>query len=154
MVTMKKIIIGIIVGVILVVIVFNLVIFAPVFTMLFASNANIIHINWGINLPTSYTEIYSVEGDGSIFGDAPRYHIFQYKNDSEINKTIKWMSGKNTDMESDTNSILKSLKVSDKYMPDYQKKYKYYTKIKDYDSTLYLVYFNDTNEMYIIENFI
>jgi hypothetical protein len=64
------------------------------------------------------------------------------------------MSGKNTDMESDTNSILKSLKLSDKYMPDYQKKYKYYTKIKDYDSTLYLIYFNDTNEMYIIENFI
>lgn len=154
MVTMKKRIISITIGVILLVTAFNLVLLAPVFTTLFASNAKIIYMNWGINLPKAYTEIYSVEGDGSIFGDGPRYHIFQYKNDSEINKNIKWISNKNADMESDTNSILKSLKVSDKYMPDYQKKYQYYTKKKDDNSTLYLVYFNDIKDLYIIENFI
>lgn len=111
----------------------------------------VIYKNWNIFLPDSYTEIYSADSGTSIQGDGPRYHVFQYKSNNEIGEILKWRTDKNTDMESATNEVLKRLNVSDKDTPDFQKNYKYYTKVDDM-SKLYLIYFSDTKKLYIVED--
>ena len=46
-----------------------------------------------------------------------------------------------------------NVKIPEKYKIDFNKKYKYITKIDDYDdSKLYLIYIIDEKRIYVIEN--
>lgn len=116
------------------------------------SYSNVIYANWGIKLPKAYSEIYSAYSGASFHGDGQRYHIFQYKDKWKIDSSLVWKYEKNLDIEYEIIKILNSLNVSDSNMPDFKKQYKYYVKTKDDCSIIYLVFFNDTGKLYIIED--
>lgn len=115
--------------------------------------STIINANWSINLPKSYKEIYSIDSGSSLNGDGERYHMFQYEKVSDINEALVWKSSKNTMMESEINIITNYLEVEDEYMPDFQNNYKYFIQYSSDTSTIYLILFEETKLLFIVEDF-
>ena len=114
--------------------------------------SNIIQANWEVELPLEYKEIYSIDSGPSFLGDGERYHIFEYANKDEIEEALNWQSGKNIIMESSVISILKALKVPDECMPKLENDYKYYFKAESDSSMLYIVFSEEANRVYIVED--
>ncbi|HAK42599.1 MAG TPA: hypothetical protein DCM59_07720 [Clostridium sp.] len=114
--------------------------------------SNIIQANWEIELPLEYKEIYSIDSRHSFLGDGERYHIFEYANKDKVEEVLSWQSGKNIIMESSIISILKALKVPDEYIPKLESDYKYYFKTKSDSSMLYMVFSEEANRVYIVED--
>ena len=59
----------------------------------------IIQLNWDIKLPKPCKEIYAVDSGASFHGDGERYHIFEYKNEDDINLSLNWENSKNIEIE-------------------------------------------------------
>lgn len=116
------------------------------------SYTQIIDMNWSIELPNSYEEIYYIDSGASFHGDGERYAIFRYTEESEIKQSVNWENNKNTSIEMETGKILSMLNVSNENMPDFQKNYKYYTKVKQDASKIYLILFPDTKKLYVFED--
>jgi hypothetical protein len=114
--------------------------------------SNIIQANWEVELPLEYKEIYSIDSGPSFLGDGKRYHIFEYANKDKVEEILSWQSGKNIIMESSIISILKDLKVPDEYIPKLDGDYKYYFKTKSDSSMLYIVFSEEANRVYIVED--
>lgn len=112
----------------------------------------IIKINWSINLPSSYKEIYSIESEVSVHGDGERYHVFEYTKENEINQSVDWENNKDKSIETEIGKVLSTLNVPKENMPNFQSNYKYYTALKHKLSKIYLVYFTDTEKLYVIED--
>ncbi len=118
----------------------------------------IIEYNWDITLPDGGKELYYITGEPSFHGDGPRFSVYEYDNEEIIKSSFTWEDKKNTDMEEEIQNVLKMLgeynDVSEQYIPDLKKDYKYVTKTKDDNSQLYLVYINGENRIYVIEYFL
>lgn len=112
----------------------------------------IIYLNWKISVPKEYKEIYSIDSGPSFHGDGERYHIFQYKTEEGISAFISWDDYKNRELEKKVKDILYSLEVPKDRKPNFQKHYYYYTTKKIDNSNIYLLFFRDTKELYIIED--
>jgi len=113
---------------------------------------DVIRLNWSIKLPNPYEEVYSIDSGPSFHGDGERYHIFSYKDNEDVELSLKWKEGKNVAVESAINQVLNTLNVPAKYMPDFQSKYKYYLKREQDSSVIYLVFFPNTKRLYVIED--
>ncbi|SKA89328.1 hypothetical protein SAMN05443428_109109 [Caloramator quimbayensis] len=116
------------------------------------SYATIIYLNWSVKLPKPYKEIYRIDSGSSFHGDGQRYHIFEYKNKNDIQNKLNWKDTKNPEIESEINSVLDRLNVEEIKRPDFDKKYKYYFKIKEDHSKIYLIFYDDIGKLYIIED--
>ena len=113
----------------------------------------IIKINWYINLPSSYKEIYSIESEVSVHGDGERYHVFEYTKENEINQSVDWENNKDKYIETEIDKVLSTLNVPKENMPNFQSNYKYYTTWKDKSSSkIYLIFITDTKKLYVIED--
>jgi len=113
----------------------------------------IIKINWSINLPSSYKEIYSIESEVSVHGDGERYHVFEYTKENEINQSVDWENNKDKSIETEIDKVLSTLNVPKENMPNFQSNYKYYTTWKDKSSSkIYLIFITDTKKLYVIED--
>lgn len=108
--------------------------------------------NWSITLPSPDKVIYSKSNFGWP-SDGEIYHIFQYNDNKKIIKLLEWNDGRNLSMEPKVLRIIEALGVPEENIPNFQGRYKYFKKIKDDNSTLYLIYFDDIKRLYIIENF-
>ena len=116
--------------------------------------SNIVESNWKIELPSEYKEIYSCDSGDSFLGDGERYHVFEYKDNSDIDNVLDWKSDKNIILESEVNRVLSSLNIDTVYSPDFQQEYKYYFKSEIADSSkLYIILAQDNSTIYIIEHF-
>lgn len=115
--------------------------------------SKIIEENWGINLLEEYEEINLNKDEKSFLGDGKRYHIFQYENKININKNFDWINERNSSVESQILNILGNLEVEDKYIPNFEKDYKYYFKSSPDSSKIYILYFEDDKRVYTIESF-
>lgn len=133
---------------------FYIVVFVVFLTLFIRANrySESIYLNWSIDLPDSYREVYSADSGPSFHGDGERYHIFEYRNGDEINQALKWSKGKNALLEEEVNEILDKLNIPEEYMPDYDEEYKFSIKAKTDSSIIYLIYTPDTGRLYIIEN--
>ena len=112
----------------------------------------IIKINWSINLPSSYKEIYSIESEVSVHGDGERYHVFEYTKENEINQSVDWENNKDKYIETEIDKVLSTLNVPKENMPNFQSNYKYYNTWKDKSSKIYLIFITDTKKLYVIED--
>jgi hypothetical protein len=112
----------------------------------------IINLNWSIILPKDYKVIYSADSGPSFNGDGERYHIFEYKNEENVDNSLKWKSEKNDNFELKIKEILDNLNVSNESRPDFQSKYKYYSQMKEDNSEIYLIFMADTKKLYVIED--
>jgi len=108
--------------------------------------------NWSITLPSPNKVIYSKNNFGWP-SDGEIYHIFQYNDNKKIIKLLEWNDGRNFSMESKVLRIIETLGVPEENIPNFQGRYKYFKKIKDDNSTLYIIYFDDIKRLYIIQNY-
>jgi hypothetical protein len=113
--------------------------------------------NWNIEVANPDQEIYDYDsGEDSFLGDGIRYHVIKYTKEDKIKSlmdNMEWITTKNNTIEEEVTQILDSISIDKKYYPNFNNNYIYYTKhdIDDSRSQIYLFYYNDTNELYIIE---
>ncbi len=118
------------------------------------SYADIIHINWSIDISDiskDYEEIYSTDSGASFHGDGERYHIFQCTNSDEILQWLNWTSNKNDEMEAEVAEILEPLHIPKEYLPDFQENYQYFATTKEDHSRIYFIFVPDTKKLYVVE---
>ncbi|MPQ44866.1 hypothetical protein [Clostridium tarantellae] len=115
--------------------------------------SNIIKSNWKIELPTEYNEIYSNDSGDSFLGDGQRYHIFEYKDTTNIIKSLNWQENKNINVELNILKILSNLDISSEFLPDFKHDYQYFSQTEPDSSEIYIVFFEELRKVYIIENF-
>lgn len=111
----------------------------------------IINGNWSIKLPISYKEIYAIDDGPSFLGDGKRYHVLQYQESNKIIKSLDWDSGSNASMEIEVTKIIEELGASKEYIPDFKDSYKFYTILKTDGSKLYLIFYETTKRLYVVE---
>lgn len=112
---------------------------------------HIINMNWNINLPREYKEIFYIDSGESFLGDGKRYSIFEYNTLDEINSTIEWKD-KVDYIEDYVVDILEELEVSKEYYPDFNSDFKYYYKMDEDKSKIYIILNSDLKKVYIAEN--
>lgn len=112
----------------------------------------VIEANWSIKLPASYDEIYKTDSGPSFLGDGQRYHVFEVRDHNTVIDAVAWKSGPNSTIEAAIAKIIRELKVDPTYRPDFQIDYHYYTQTESDHSTIYLVYFEVTQWLVIIED--
>lgn len=112
---------------------------------------HIINMNWNINLPREYKEIFYIDSGESFLGDGQRYSIFQYNTLDEINSTIEWKD-KDDYIEDYVVDILEELEVSKEYYPDFGSDFKYYYKMNEDKSKIYIILNSNLKKVYIAEN--
>ena len=109
--------------------------------------------NWSIQLPRSYDELYGIDSGQSFLGDGERFHVFEYRDNHDVIAALSWKKGPNADLEESIYKILKSLGASATFTPDFSSEYLYSTHVRaDGTSTLYLVFFESTHRLYLIES--
>jgi predicted heme/steroid binding protein len=116
--------------------------------------SRILKMNWKIELPDKYKEIYSLDSGPSFHGDGERYHIFGYENNINISSSLEWRDGKDSALEENVKDILGKLEVSEENIPDLQKSYKYYYKLADDSSRIYIIFSSNLNRVYVVEEFL
>ncbi|WP_297713097.1 hypothetical protein [Clostridium sp.] len=110
-----------------------------------------INMNWNLDLPRNYEEIYYKDSGPSFNGDGERYSIFKYENLEEINDVIDWQD-KNNSIEINMVRILKKLKVPEENYPNYNSNFKYYYCMKEDNSKIYMILDINLNKIYIVED--
>lgn len=110
-----------------------------------------ININWKINLPREYEEIYYKDSGPSFLGDGERYSVFQYKTLDEISNVIEWKI-KDDDIEHYATKILETLEVPKEYYPDFNDNFKYYYKVEEDKYKIYIILNSNLKKVYILEN--
>ena len=110
-----------------------------------------INMNWNLNLPRNYEEIYYKDSGPSFNGDGERYSIFKYENLEEVNYLIDWQD-KNNSIEINMISILRKLEVPEEYYPNYNSNFKYYYYMKEDNSKIYMILDINLNKIYIVED--
>ena len=123
----------------------------------FVNSIVALNINWDVKLPYT-TKILYYKGTGNNFGgDGIFYTSVIYNSPKSIKKldNIAWNTDKNVKVETEINKLLDRLEAEEKNKIDFNKEYKYYieTKSKGF-SNLYIIYMQDDNVVYIIENII
>jgi len=134
-----------------------LLVIVLIITVLFYGNINkpyieIINLNWSIELPNSYKEIYSIDSGASFHGDGERYHIFEYDNKIDVEIPLNLESNKNIAIESAIEKVLNNLNVAQVNRPNFECEYKYYSKKMDDSSKIYLIFETNTKRLYVIED--
>ena len=110
-----------------------------------------INMNWNLNLPRNYEEIYYKDSGPSFNGDSERYSIFKYENLEEVNYLIDWQD-KNNSIEINMISILRKLEVPEEYYPNNNSNFKYYYYMKEDNSKIYMILDINLNKIYIVED--
>lgn len=110
-----------------------------------------INVNWNLDLPRNYEEIYYKDSGSSFNGDGERYSIFRYENLEEINDALDWKE-KNSSVETNIANILRRLKVPEEYYPNYNSSCKYYHCIEEDNSNIYMILDINLNKIYIVED--
>ena len=110
-----------------------------------------IYTNWSIQLPSSYTEVYSTDDGQSFNGDGRRYHVFQYVDKNDITDNLIWKTNKNTIVENQVIEIMNNLDIDDMYLINFDQTYKYIEKYSGDGSSLFLILIEDM--LYSVEEF-
>jgi hypothetical protein len=110
-----------------------------------------IYTNWSIQLPSSYTEVYSTDDGQSFNGDGSRYHVFQYEDINDIENSLDWKTNKNTIVENQVIEIMNNLDIDDMYLINFDQTYKYVEKYDGDGSSLFLILIEDM--LYSVEEF-
>lgn len=110
-----------------------------------------IYTNWSIQLPSSYTEVYSTDDGQSFNGDGRRYHVFQYEDINDIENSLNWKTNKNTIAENQVIEIMNNLDIDEMYLMKFDQTYKYVEKYGGDGSSLFLILIEDM--LYVVEEF-
>lgn len=106
---------------------------------------------WGIVLPTEkeMDEILRERTETGFHGESLRHSIYIVeRNEIKLKLRVDTM----TDIETTCLEYCENVDTDEKYIPDFSQEYRW-RKFEKYQDTLILVYFVDTKELHIFENF-
>ena len=124
--------------------------FTNEYTSFGKSYQEIVKINWDIELPKNYKEIYNFKSERSLLGDGVRYHVFEYDSINNLSAILEWELGGNSRLEEEINNILKKESILEKYFPNFLNEYKTFIKFAEDSSKIYIIL--EENRIYILEN--
>ena len=113
----------------------------------------VIEYNWNVKLPTNYSKAYDYN-DKSSDGEDIRYHILEYNNKVELNKCLKWTQNVEPTVIDLVNSTIKSKNLGDKYTLKKDCNYKFFSKTRYDGSKLNILFDENLNTIYILEDII
>lgn len=112
----------------------------------------LIQENWSIELPKPKHEVLSIDSGSSFLGDGDRYHVFQYGDNANLISSLNWTDSRDEVMEAEVTKVIDRLIVSDDQYPDFQNNYRHLKKTHiDGSSMIWLIYFIETQRLYVIE---
>lgn len=138
-------IIIILLNIVLLIFIISLIIFIKVEW----TSANVIEINWNIDIPREFIEEYYTDSGPSFHGDGKRYTVFKGTN---FNKGFS--DKKNTKLEREISKLNISLKIEASERIDFKHNYEW-KKIVDKDdkrNALYIIYDSDIDKYYFYED--
>ncbi len=118
----------------------------------------ILRLNWGLSLPSSshYTEIYEANSGPSIHGDGIRYHVFSYEKEEPVENMISWQSEEQKTKWNGSYSKAVSTWLDQIYVPADQRpdfsQCKYWYHSKEDSSEIILLWEQDQERLYVVEN--
>lgn len=114
---------------------------------------HVVSSNWSIDLPNNYKEVYHTSEGPSFHGDGDRYTVLQYEKNDAIKNALEWQL-QSGPIEKDIITIIDSLNVPSIYYPEIHLEYKYFYKIDNDNSELYILFDEVNNKIFIIESFL
>lgn len=111
----------------------------------------LINLSWKTSLPYCDNRIYHEDNLG-FHGDGREYSILQFSNDKKLNKFNWGAMIDQTDIER-MNDILLELKIPNKYKPDFYKEWLYIKISRRDNSTLYLLYDEANQQVFLLSDF-
>lgn len=141
-----------VIGAILVIFIFTIGVKTYSFINEKSNYINTIESNWGISIPDEYSRIYSIDSGDSLLGDGERYNVFKYQGNSQIDIEANWEEKKSFFIENSISAISKSLEVKEEYKINFEEEYKYFYNKKEGSSEIYIILFEKSNVLYVIEN--
>lgn len=113
-----------------------------------------IRINWGIDLPKNCTEVFRADSGASFHGDGERYHVFQYKKETDLGFTLTDSRIPENEAE-EIRTIVEPLGIPSAYAPDFGQPFSV-LKMRGRDdgrNVLFLLFDGKTDKLYVIEDF-
>lgn len=113
--------------------------------------------SWGLNLPGSLKEEYSVKGKKDEFGDYNTYYVFSYEDEEDVADIVKWTDKQDTTVQySDYQEAMKEwcnvLGISKDNRPVYTD-VTYWYKHDNYSDEIIMVKNKKEKKIYLAEYF-
>ena len=108
------------------------------------------NLSWKTSLPYCDNRIYHEDNLG-FHGDGREYSILQFSNDKKLKKFNWGAITDQTDIER-MNDILLELKIPNKYKPDFYKEWLYIKISRRDNSTLYLLYDEANQRVFLLSD--
>ena len=123
----------------------------------FQTYESVMELNWGIDLPDGYEELY-YESEPHPRGEGPRYCVLSYADEAALDGFRDWtaVEGPTTYCDSYSELVeetIAHLEVPEEYYPDYANCFWWYQRSTDGDIRDELLMLRKGNILYIIEGF-
>lgn len=111
-------------------------------------------MNWNFYIKKEDELIYTKNNRKGFPSDGYIYTILRYDDINSVLKNNNWESNKSLEIEKYFLEVLSKINVDEQFIPNFNNEYIYYTETDSDNSILYVIYFNNTNVLYILENFL
>lgn len=119
---------------------------------LYYSSSRIYEQTWDIDLPNNMQEKYEAKSDSNFLGDGVRYTIYHLSSNDDFLKDFQ--TNKDTSFESSfadgLNNFDETLNVPANQQPNWEHKY-IWKQVEKYENHLYMVYDQQTEELFILQ---
>lgn len=108
--------------------------------------------NWSINLPHGYEKVEvqrEDESSSNVLGDGNRYTVIKYDEDPVFEDDITWSDSLSESEKAEITEVIKTMDGA-AYPDESKGNLKYYSKT-DGNNKLWMIYDEDTNLLYIVE---
>lgn len=115
---------------------------------IYYSSKRIYELNWNIELPDGIKQEFEEKTDISFRGDGIRYTIYSAEEDE--NFFDDFQSEKDSTIESAFSESLSSLNITSEHRPNWEHNYMW-KHIENYEDNLYMIYDQQTDELFILQ---
>lgn len=115
--------------------------------------AGVVKVNWGLELPRGYREVYEADSGPSFTGDGWRYHVLEYRNSDVLEDAAPWGEPDGTVVRK-AEAWLTELEVPVEEWGDFETGLLWYTRDLAGGDEMILLWERDTGRLYIMESFL
>lgn len=135
----------------------TIVITAIMYYLMFGAKYYSFKVNWGIIVPSSTEEIYTVKGKKDEFGDYNTYYVLKYEDEKDIENMVSWVTSDGETVQYNSyieasEQWLNVLGVETKNRPNYTGVV-YYYKNDSKSNELIIINNKEEKKIYILEFF-
>lgn len=137
--------------------VLTIVITAIMYYLMFGAKYYSFKVNWGVVVPSSTEEVYTVKGKKDEFGDYNTYYVLTYEDEKDVEDMVNWVKSDGETVQYNSyieasEQWLNVLGVETKNRPNY-KGVVYYYKNDSKSNELIIINNKEEKKLYILEYF-